>query len=150
LGLSTLANLDGILPQVEKELRSLHAKGRAGKTIANYAKTLAALCDWCLQRGYLADDPLKALAPFDTTPRTRRRAMTEEEITRLLGAVRVPRRRLLLETALLSGLRVNELRNLTTNHLDRHQGGLNLDATWTKNRKSGFQPLPLSLAERRL
>ena len=40
--------------------------------MANYAEALAAFCHWCLQRGFLSEDPLKALAPFDTTPLTRR------------------------------------------------------------------------------
>jgi integrase len=147
LGLETLADADGILPRVEEALRTLQAQGRAGKTLANYAEALAAFCDWCVQRGYLAADPLQSLSTFDTTPRIQRRAMTADEITMLLR-VCAPHRRLLLETAFLSGLRANELRNLTTAHLDRTQCGLRLDAMWTKNRKPGFQPLPASLVER--
>ena len=54
LGLATLADLAGILPRVEEALRDLQAKGRAGKTIANYAEALGAFCDWCVRRGYLA------------------------------------------------------------------------------------------------
>jgi hypothetical protein len=37
---------------------------------------------------------------------------------------------------------------LTVAHLDVARSGLILDARWTKNRKDGFQPLPMSLAER--
>jgi integrase len=70
--------------------------------------------------------------------------MSAEEITNLLENC-APQRRLLLETAFLSGLRANELRHLTVNHLDVDRGGLRLDAEWTKNRKPGFQPLPLLL-----
>lgn len=147
LGLIILADLQDILPRVEGALRELQKKGRAGKTLANYAEALGAFCDWCVQRGYLAADPLQSLVPFDTTPRTQRRAMTAEEITRLLAAC-APHRQLLLETAFLSGLRVNELRNLARKHLDLERAGLNLDAEWTKNRKPGFQPLPHSLLER--
>ena len=36
LGLGTLADFDGMLPRVEKEMRDLHAEGKAGKTLANY------------------------------------------------------------------------------------------------------------------
>jgi integrase len=147
LGMETLADLEGVLPRVEEALRELQVKGRAGKTLANYAEALAALCDWCLQRGYLASDPLKSLGRFDTTPQTSRRAMSKEEIIRLLKVCE-PHRRLLLETAFMSGLRVNELRNLTINHLDHDRCGFRLDADWTKNRKPGFQPLPVSLVER--
>lgn len=73
--------------------------------------------------------------------------MTVEEITQLLE-ICTPFHRLLLETAFVTGLRANELRNLTVHHLDVQRCGLHLDAAWTKNRKPGFQPLPLSLSER--
>lgn len=147
LDLDILGGLDNCLPRVEQALRDLQARGLAGKTLANYAEALTAICDWCVRRGYLADDPLKNLGAFDITPRTRRRAMTTDEIIRLLR-VCAPHRRLLLETAFLSGLRAGELRHLTVDHLDRKHNGLRLDAAWTKNRKSGFQPLPQALTER--
>jgi integrase len=90
---------------------------------------------------------VKGLARFNTTPRTTRRAITPEEIHRLLQ-VAPPDRRLLYEVALCTGLRANELRSLTVAHLDVERGGLLLDAAWTKNRRPGFQPLPTDLAER--
>ena len=147
LALEHLGDLDGILPRVEQVLRTLQAQGRSGKTLGNYAESLGALCRWCIRRGYLDTDPLKSLARFDTTPRTKRRAMTPEEIVRLLEAC-APHRRLLFETAFLSGLRVKELLNLTLAHLDLERSGLGLDDAWTKNRMSGFQPLPRDLLER--
>ena len=73
--------------------------------------------------------------------------MTDEEIVRLPDVCGA-HRRLLYETALLSGLRANELRSLTLAHLDTERRGLNLDAEWTKNRKPGFQVLPGELVER--
>ncbi len=149
LGIESLADLEGILPRVEGALRDLQTKGRAGKTVANYAEAMAAFCDWCEDRGYLDIDPLKALAAFDTTPITRRRALSGEEIGRLLASC-APHRRLLLETAFLSGLRVNELRSLTIDDVDMEECGLRLQAQWTKNRQEGFQPLPRSLVDRLL
>ena len=74
----------------------------------DYSEALSAFCDWCVDRGYLADDSLKALSRFDTTPQTQRRAMTVDEVSRLLDAC-VPHRKLLLEAAFLSGLRAKEL-----------------------------------------
>ena len=111
LGLETLADLEGVLPREEEALQELQALGRTGKTLANYAEALAACCDWCVQHSYLAQDPLKSLKTFDTTPRTQRRAMTMVEISQLLQAC-ASHRRLLPETAFLSGLRDYELRNL--------------------------------------
>ena len=52
------------------------------------------------------------------------------------------------EVSISSGLRANELRNLSIEHLDHERGGLRLDASWTKNRKADFQPLPASLVQR--
>jgi integrase len=80
--------------------------------VANYVESLAAFCDWCVERQYLTDDPLHALGRLATTPQTRRRAMTVAEIQRLLDVAPV-HRRLLYEAAFLSGLRANELRSLT-------------------------------------
>ena len=147
LGLETLADLDGCLPQAEKALRDLQSGGRSGKTLANRAESLRALCRWCVERGLLAENPLEALAPFDITPQTQRRAITADEIRRLLGAC-APHRRLTLETAFMSGLRAGELKHLTVDDLDTVRGGLVLHAEWTKNRRPGFQPLPSDLTQR--
>ena len=147
LGLEYLADIEGILPRVEEELRRLQDEGFAGATISDYASLIAAFCRWCVQRGYLDSNPLSALAPFDCTPQTTRRAMTAEEISRLLS-VSAPERRLVYETAFLSGLRVKELRSLAIEHLDSKRCGLKLDAAWTKNGKPGFQPLSPSLVQR--
>lgn len=148
LGLATLADLDGVLPRAEKALRERQRETqRTGRTLAAYAEALCALCDWCVQRGYLEIDPLRGLASFDTTPQTRRRALTPDETVRLLSCA-PPERRVLYEVALFSGLRVNELRHLTGDHLDAEGSGLRLEGAWTKNRKEGFQPLPASLVAR--
>ncbi|MEW6358501.1 MAG: site-specific integrase [Planctomycetota bacterium] len=147
LGLQTLADLDGILPRVEKALRELHESGRAGKTIENYSESLKALCLWCVARGYLQEDPLKSLEPYDKTPQSMRRALTVDEIKRLLD-VASPCRALTYETALTSGLRAGELRALSVNDLDTELCGLHLNPRWTKNRKPGFQPIPADLVRR--
>jgi len=52
---------------------------------------------------------------------------------------------LLYAVACTTGLRKRELASLQVRHLDLEQGGLNLEAAWTKNRKEGFQPLPVGL-----
>ena len=147
LGLDALADLDGILSRAEKALRELQDTGRTGKTLQNYAEGLKSFGNWCVRRGYLAEDPLKDLVAFDTTPKTKRRAMTAEEIKKLLDVV-PEHRRLLYEVALTSGLRAKELRSLSVDHLDVTGGGLRLDAAWTKNRKPGFQYLRKDLVRR--
>ncbi len=142
-----LGDLVGSLSRVETLLRSLLRQGRTGRTVAQYGETLHAFCAWCIDREYLAENPLRRLSSFDITPLVFRRALSREEIFILLDAAPTERR-LVYEVALCTGLRANELRSLTVAHLDVKNSGLTLDAAWTKNRKPGFQPLPSSLVER--
>lgn len=95
LGFQELGQLVGCLPQVEAALRNRQSKGLAGKTLANDAEALHAFCRWCVERGYLAVDPLAKLRPFDTTPTMIRRALTVEEIHRLLNVCPLYQRLLL-------------------------------------------------------
>ena len=141
LGLLNLSDLDGILSRVERTIRELQAKGRAGKTIKNRVEALAAFCHWCKTRDFLAEDPLTGIAPIDATPTIRRRALTPDEIGKLLNVAPMPRR-IVYGVALCTGLRKGELRSLRARHLDVEHGGLILEAAWTKNRKPGFQHLP--------
>ena len=102
LRLTVLDDLPDMLPQVEAAIQCL-SQGHSRKTVANYVESLAAFCDWCVERQYLAADPLRALGRLATTPQTRRRAMTKAEIHRLLDVAPV-HRCLLYETAFLSGV----------------------------------------------
>jgi len=147
LGIATLGDLDGILPRVEAVLRELNEQGRAVRTIRNIADAITTFCNWCVVRGYLLENPLAELGKIDTTPVWERRALTIEEIRELLR-VSPEYRRLLYQTAMLSGLRAGELQSLTRDHLDTAQCGLKLDGRWTKNRRKGFQPLPAKLVKR--
>jgi integrase len=144
LNLEKLADLLGKLSQVEKGLRKLQENGKLGKTVASYAESLCALCDWCVQRGLLQADPLKQLKKFDVQPQTVRRAFTQAELDGLL-AVATPENRLLYQLACVTGLRANELRCLRVRHLNKAVLSLRLDASWTKNRKDGEQPLPANV-----
>ncbi|HNT87788.1 MAG TPA: tyrosine-type recombinase/integrase, partial [Candidatus Hydrogenedentes bacterium] len=111
-----------------------------------YAASLNSFCNWCIDRDYMEEHPLKKLKRFDATPKTVRRAITPEEIARLLE-VAPEDRRILYETAFCSGLRAKELKSLTVHDLDLRRGGLHLHAKWTKNRMAGFQPLPSAVLE---
>jgi integrase len=146
LGCELLSDLHGVLGDVERALRGLEAAGKSGKTLQNYSEAIAAFADWAVERQYLDRDPLDKLKSFDTTPNTRRRAMTPAEI-RLLLEHCAPKRRLCYEAAFTAGLRAGELRSLKVLNLDVARGGLTLDAAWTKSRRAGFQPLPAWLVE---
>jgi integrase len=146
-GFETLGDLDGLLPRVEAILRELNEQGRAGRTIRNTVDAISTFCVWSVTPGYLMENPLADLGRIDTTPLWERRALTLEEIQRLLS-VAPEHRRLLYQAAMLSGLRAGELAALTRDHLDAQRCGLNLDAAWTKDRLKGFQPLPERLVKR--
>jgi len=141
LDLKVLADLDNLLPRVEATLRELSERDRSGKTLGNISESLVSFCNWCVIRGYLSENPLKDLGKLDTTPVEIYRALTVDEIYRLLHAA-PEHLRLLCVVAMTTGLRAGELRSLTRKHIDAINGGLRLDAAWTKNRKPGFQPLP--------
>jgi len=146
LGLKLVSDLEGCLPRVEKVLRELQKTGKSGKTVQSYADGLAAFCDWSVDRDFLESDPLKGQVPFDSAPQSKLRSLTCEEARLLLDAC-PPTRGLLYLTAMLSGLRVNELAHLKVKHLNAEWGGVSLDALWTKNRKGGFQLLPSGLVD---
>ncbi len=147
LGLSRLGDIYGTLPKVEAECRRLLSGGLAGKTMTQVVEVLRSFIAWCQKRKYLTEDPLENLGRFDTTPKTTRRASTVEEVSRLLSSC-APHRRLLYEVALGSGLRGNELRQLTPAHLDREQCKLKIDRAWDKGRKDRLQPIPSELMRR--
>lgn len=154
LKLSSMGNLEGILPKAEAALRKLQhggalgsGKDLSGRTLNHYAETLHSFCNWAVKRSYLQTNPVSELGRYNDSPLNARRALTPEEICRIM-AVAPPHRRILYETALLSGLRAGELRALTARCIDSAQGILILDAAWTKNRKAGHQPIPVDLAKR--
>jgi len=151
LGLQTLADLPGILPRVEAALRAkkTEGKGVSGKTLSNMAGALGGFCRWAIDRGYLTDDPLKHLKPFDTEPITRRRAMTSEEIKRLMEAA-PEARRLVYALAFTTGLRANELRTLRGRDINPDRPLIHVRAEKSKNRRAAMQPLPVALWEKLL
>ena len=144
LAIKYMDDLDGILAKVEKVCQRRLTEGKAGKTVRHEAMALHTFCIWAKKRKYLETDPLEDLGSFNATPKSTRRAMAHDEIDRLLAAS-PPHRRLLYETALCSGLRAEELRHLTADHIDVEASCLKLEADWTKNRKAGRQPLPRTL-----
>ena len=146
LKLETMSDLVGSHSDVEGVMLQLMDK-RTPKTAWMYVEALKAFCGWCVDRDHLPENPLAKVKKPNTDPRTIRRALTLEEVQTLLKVAPIDRQ-LLYETAICSGLRANELRQLNMSHLDVDEGGLKLEPEWTKNRKPGFQPLPPRLVAR--
>ena len=144
LHLHTLGDLHGILPRVERTIQQLTAQGRSPATLNHYLSALHGFVAWGRKRDYLQEEPFQHLTWMPALVQRPRRALTLDEIHRLLEAC-APSHTLLYQTALLTGLRANELRQLSLDHLDVDRCGLHLDAAWTKNRQPEFQPLPRAL-----
>jgi len=151
LKLKTLRDIK--LPPVEKVLQErasegCSGKGCSGKTLTHDATVLKAFVNWCIKPGheFLSNDPLEGLTKFNSKPQTRRRAMTPEEIGKLLSAVGLDRR-LVYETVICTGFRAGEIRSLRVGHLDKKRAMLNLDADFAKDRIDAPYPIPRSLAD---
>jgi integrase len=157
LGITSIQEVT--LPAVEAGLRDLQRSGRdpknhkkrvpmTGKALHNYSDSIHAFCRWAKARKYLAADPLEGLARFDITPKRIRRALTVEEIQKVLDAAETPDDRLLFEVALCTGYRRGELRALQVKDFSPQRGTVSLPAALTKGRKDAVQPIPAQLVEK--
>jgi integrase len=102
----------------------LRAVGRSAKTTANALATLQSVLRFARRRGWILADPVELLEPEERPRpphRLRGRVLGRAEIERLLGACPA-RGRLLVETALFSGLRISELLGLTWADVDFYAG----------------------------
>ncbi len=135
---------ESILPKAETVLRELQEKGKSGKTLNQYRDGLFCFCSWCKKRRYLADNPLAIMAKFNETPITVRRDMTRDEMESILSHSE-PHERMLFETALCTGFRVNELRSLTPEHLRPDTNRIWLSAEIDKGRRERLQPVTQEL-----
>ena len=152
LGLKTLRDID--LPAVEKALQE---KGKenigtlkkprfvTGKTLTHLSMNLQGFVNWCRKRKFLAANPLEGLRKFNTSARTQRRALSLEEIGKLL-AVASPERRRIYRMALVTGFRARELASLRVGDLDAEKGTIFLRADFAKDRRDANRPLPQDLA----
>lgn len=147
LHVETLSELYGILPKVEAHTQKLLAAGMSGKSVSMRVESLRSFILWSKKRKYLTENPIDEISKFDTTPVNIRRAMSKEEIKLLLEGC-APHRRLLYEVAACSGLRENELRQLTPRHLDREACALIIERKWDKGRKDRLQYIPQELMRR--
>ncbi|MEI6235586.1 MAG: tyrosine-type recombinase/integrase, partial [Planctomycetota bacterium] len=143
LHLTSLADIDVV--KVEQRARET-LKNRSAKTVAGHVEALTAMCYWAVKRNYLARNPLQSMSRFDIRPTCPHRAMTPEEVLKLL-AVTPPHRQLWYRTALATGYRLSECASLTVRSLDLFGPSLPLAADFTKNRKDARQPIDRELAD---
>jgi integrase len=104
-------------------LVELRAKGCSAKTTAGALATLHSIVRFARRHRWIALDPVDQLEA-DERPRPahrRRRVLGRDEIERLLAAC-PPRDRLMVGTALYTGLRISELLGLIWNDIDFASG----------------------------
>jgi integrase len=87
-GWSRLADLDG--PTLERWLYARAADGMAAATRNEYRGAWVAFCNWCVRNGRLTGNPLAKVPKADVKVdrRRQRRALTEEELSKLLEVAR--------------------------------------------------------------
>lgn len=108
----------------------LRGAGRSVKTTANSLATLQSVLRFARRRGWILVDPVELLEPWERPHPARRprgRVLGRGEIERLLGAC-PSRGRLLVETALFSGLRISELLGLIWADVDFAAGLIRVQA----------------------
>ena len=133
LGFVLMGDVYGILPKVEKVIQSQLDQGKSGKSILHDISALNKFCEWCIQRDYLTDNPLKKLSQISTKPKTTRRAITKEELAKIFGVVLANTEvfghwEILLLTSCCTGLRRGALQGLTIQDLDRQRRAVKLQA----------------------
>jgi integrase len=105
-------------------IAELRAAGRSSKTTANSLATLQSVLRFARRRSWILVDPVELLEPWERPRPPRRprgRVLGRAEIEWLLDAC-PPRGRLLVETALFSGLRISELLGLIWTDVDLPAG----------------------------
>jgi len=136
----------------------LKKKDRSVGTINSYVIAVKSFIQYLVDIDVFTKHPIKSLGKLNTDldRRLQRRAMTEEEIDRLLTAtasgvrrkVGEPDERVLIYRLLLgTGLRSTELSLLTPSQIDFKHCRLKIEAAKTKNKKTGILPLRPDLVQ---
>ena len=159
-GWQTLADIT--IENVEAYGAGLRTSGAAGRTIQRKLAALKQFTKWCQVTGRLANNPLVSLrTPSPKTDRKlERRALHPGEWPLLQAATKAapprscgitgPERAILYELAIQTGLRSNEIRNLTAGkfHLDAKPPFVIVAAGTAKNRKQARQYITEGLRKR--
>jgi integrase len=110
-------------------LATLRSSGCSPKTAANALATLQSVLRYAQRRGWITTDPVELLERHERSRQVRRqqRVLGRAEIERLLAAC-TPRDRLVVATALYTGLRISELLGLIWEDIDLAAGVLRVRA----------------------
>ncbi len=146
--------------KVQSFLFEMKSEGLSARTVNAYLVGIKSFINWLVKQGMLADNPLKSLGKYNEAvdKRVDRRAMTEDEINKLLEhcaeagkhhGLTGLERELVYRLALEAGLRYGELETLTRGCLNlAGEGSLKLEARNTKSKRADVLPLLPELCEK--
>lgn len=139
--------------KVQSFLFQMKSDGLSARTVNAHLVGIKSFINWLVKQGMLADNPLKSLGKYNEAvdKRVDRRAMTEDEINKLLShcteagkhhGLTGLERELVYRLALEVGLRYGELETLTRGCLNlEEKGSLKLEARNTKSKRADVLPL---------
>ncbi len=135
-------------------LRGEREAGRLSIQTSNYyAAAARQFGKWLMESGRLSRNPFAGVSKLNasTDRRVIRRALTDEELSRLIATTSASTqtfrgltgedRSALYATAAFTGLRVRELRSLTARSLNFEDGSITVDASYSKRRREDVLPL---------
>ncbi|MBL7132890.1 MAG: tyrosine-type recombinase/integrase [Phycisphaerae bacterium] len=157
-GFEQLVDLDAA--KVSAHVGDLKRKGMGARSINARLTAFKSLTAWLCKTERLRTDPMRQVAKLNTRTdrRRQRRALSDEELARLIHAaengpvvkgVTGPDRATLYRVAVETGLRANELRSLTPGsfHLrDTGAATVTVEAAYSKHRREDVLPLRPDLA----
>jgi len=146
--------------QASKIQRYLAGSRQAGLSIRSsnfYLQAIKQFCRWMVADGRTADNPIEYLKGQTVVEQRERRALSPDEIDRLLEttakgpkhhSMTAKARHMLYVLGLTSGLRASELASLTwlSMDLDTTEPTVTIKAGYTKNRKETTLPLRQDIA----
>jgi len=138
--------------------QEVERKDRAPRTINGYLTAIKSFAQYLADIEILPSHPLKSVRKLNEAidPRKRRRAMTTDEVERLLQVAasdththkwKAGERVLIYRLLLGTGLRSTELSLLTPNQIDFERCRLTIEAAKTKNKKADVLPMRPDLVQ---
>ena len=141
-------------------IQSLRDEGLSLQTCNHYLRAVKQFSRWLWRDGRAREDALAHLTGYNVALDRRhdRRALTDDEVTRLIEAAEQgpvvlgmtgPERAMLYRAALGTGFRANELRSLTPESFDLDAGPptVTVEAAYSKRRRCDEQPIRGDLAD---
>ncbi|MFA5689412.1 MAG: tyrosine-type recombinase/integrase [Kiritimatiellales bacterium] len=116
-------------------------RNRSPKTLNNFLTAVRGFSSWLYANGLIEENPFKEVRPLKMKGQTfERKALSADEISRLLETVKDPMRRAVYITALYTGLRRAEIEAVEYGdlHLDAKAPYIHARASTTKNGKDAM------------